>query len=90
MRQEMPAPPPGGPAARTPASQRPLEPESIDSMVIIDRQVDMVTPMCTQLTYEGLLDEIIGIKNGERILSESMRYPSLMDEIQRTSRCRQT
>jgi hypothetical protein len=35
----------------------------IDSMVILDRQVDMVTPLCTQLTYEGLIDEIIGIKN---------------------------
>lgn len=32
-------------------------------MVILDRQVDMVTPLCTQLTYEGLIDEIIGIKN---------------------------
>lgn len=32
-------------------------------MIILDRQVDMVTPLCTQLTYEGLIDEIIGIKN---------------------------
>ncbi len=24
----------------------------------------MVTPMCTQLTYEGLIDEVFGIKNG--------------------------
>lgn len=32
-------------------------------MVILDRQVDMVTPLCTQLTYEGLIDELIGIKN---------------------------
>ena len=23
-----------------------------------------MTPMCTQLTYEGLLDEVLGIKNG--------------------------
>lgn len=35
----------------------------IDSMIILDRQVDMVTPLCTQLTYEGLVDEIVGIKN---------------------------
>ena len=27
-------------------------------------QVDLVTPMCTQLTYEGLIDEVFGIKNG--------------------------
>lgn len=32
-------------------------------MIILDRQVDMVTPLCTQLTYEGLVDEVIGIKN---------------------------
>jgi hypothetical protein len=32
-------------------------------MIIIDRSVDWVTPMCTQLTYEGMLDEFIGIKN---------------------------
>ena len=27
----------------------------IDQLILIDREVDMVTPMCTQLTYEGLL-----------------------------------
>jgi len=30
---------------------------------LIDRTVDMITPMMTQLTYEGLIDEIFGIKN---------------------------
>lgn len=43
--------------------EEPLVPGPIDSIVVIDRHVDMVTPMCTQLTYEGLLDEIIGIRN---------------------------
>jgi vacuolar protein sorting-associated protein 33A len=38
---------------------------SIDTLVIIDRSVDMVTPMCTQLTYEGLLDEILGLNYGQ-------------------------
>ena len=33
-------------------------------IVLIDRDVDMVTPLCTQLTYEGLIDEIIGVQNG--------------------------
>jgi hypothetical protein len=27
------------------------------------RTVDMVTPMLSQLTYEGMIDEIYGIKN---------------------------
>jgi excinuclease UvrABC ATPase subunit len=35
----------------------------IDSLVILDRTVDLVTPMCTQLTYEGLIDEVYGIHN---------------------------
>ena len=36
----------------------------IDEMVLLDREIDMVTPMCTQLTYEGLIDETLQIKNG--------------------------
>ena len=35
----------------------------MDSLIILDRSVDWVTPMCTQLTYEGMIDEFIGIKN---------------------------
>lgn len=37
--------------------------EKVDALIIIDRSVDWVTPMCTQLTYEGMLDEFMGIKN---------------------------
>jgi len=37
---------------------------SIDEVILIDREVDCVTPLCTQLTYEGLLEETMGIKNG--------------------------
>ncbi|KAI9202754.1 Sec1-like protein [Polychytrium aggregatum] len=33
-----------------------------DSVLILDRSVDLITPMCTQLTYEGLIDEIFGIR----------------------------
>ncbi|KAF6754272.1 ATP binding protein [Ephemerocybe angulata] len=36
---------------------------NIDSLIVLDRRVDMITPLLTQLTYEGLLDELIGIKN---------------------------
>ena len=39
--------------------------EHIDSMIILDRAVDWATPMCTQLTYEGMLDEFVGIHHGE-------------------------
>ena len=35
----------------------------VDSLIVLDRRVDLITPLLTQLTYEGLLDELIGIKN---------------------------
>ncbi|KAG8997603.1 hypothetical protein FRB94_003312 [Tulasnella sp. JGI-2019a] len=37
--------------------------ELLDSLVIIDRSTDMITPLLTQLTYEGLVDELMGITN---------------------------
>ncbi|XP_010557601.1 PREDICTED: vacuolar protein-sorting-associated protein 33 homolog isoform X2 [Tarenaya hassleriana] len=36
----------------------------IDTLILLDREVDMVTPMLSQLTYEGLLDEFLHISNG--------------------------
>ncbi|KAG2328972.1 hypothetical protein Bca4012_021410 [Brassica carinata] len=36
----------------------------VDTLILLDREVDMVTPMCTQLTYEGLLNEFLHISNG--------------------------
>lgn len=35
----------------------------IDHLLLIDRSVDLITPMATQLTYEGLIDELFGINN---------------------------
>ena len=32
----------------------------VDTWVIIDRLADLVTPMVTPLTYEGLVDEVMG------------------------------
>ncbi|KAI4250795.1 MAG: hypothetical protein LQ352_005239, partial [Teloschistes flavicans] len=50
----------------TPASRLGMMPSAtIESLIIIDREVDMVTPLLTQLTYEGLIDEIFGIKNNQ-------------------------
>ena len=47
----------GGAAAAATMSQ------DIDSIILLDRSVDLVTPLLTQLTYEGLIDELFGIKN---------------------------
>ena len=47
----------------------------IDTLVLMDRTVDLVTPLSTQLTYEGLIDEIYGIKHCEWLLPPSC-HPS--------------
>ncbi|XP_059628339.1 vacuolar protein-sorting-associated protein 33 homolog [Cornus florida] len=44
----------------------------INTLILIDREVDMVTPMCTQLTYEGLLDEFLRVSNGAVELDSSI------------------
>ncbi|CDO73039.1 hypothetical protein BN946_scf185007.g93 [Trametes cinnabarina] len=49
--------------------------ETIDSLIILDRRVDMISPLLTQLTYEGLIDELIGIKNSHVELPVSLVSP---------------
>ncbi|XP_053557731.1 vacuolar protein sorting-associated protein 33A [Bombina bombina] len=34
-----------------------------DTLLLLDRNVDLLTPLATQLTYEGLIDEVYGIHN---------------------------
>ncbi|CAM9699279.1 unnamed protein product [Pylaiella littoralis] len=36
----------------------------IDTLILLDRKVDLVTALATPLTYEGLIDDLIGIENG--------------------------
>ncbi|GBE58828.1 vesicle transport protein [Babesia ovata] len=36
----------------------------VDEAVLIDRSVDLVTPMCLNFTYEGLLDNLFGAVKG--------------------------
>ena len=45
-----------------PVNQEPHIVPKIDTLILIDRTVDMITPMMNQLTYEGLIDENFGIK----------------------------
>ena len=57
------------------AHEKPLTPR-IENLVLIDRRVDLISPLSTQLTYEGLIDELFGIRNntatfpGRSFLSE--------------------
>ena len=32
-----------------------------ETMIILDRSLDFITPLCSQLTYEGLIDDTFGI-----------------------------
>lgn len=36
---------------------------AIDQLIILDRSIDILSAMATQLTYEGLIDEFYGINN---------------------------
>jgi hypothetical protein len=45
---------------------------TIESLIIIDREVDYTTPLLTQLTYEGLIDEVVGIQNNQADVDSSI------------------
>ncbi|GAB7347422.1 hypothetical protein MBLNU459_g4343t2 [Dothideomycetes sp. NU459] len=50
-----------------------MTPSSIvDNLIIIDREVDFPTALLTQLTYEGLIDEVFGIKNNQTEVDTSI------------------
>lgn len=38
--------------------------DGIDTLVMLDREADLMSILLTPLTYEGLIDECIGIENG--------------------------
>ena len=53
---------------KTSADVNGCEPQTmpqIDSLLIMDRTVDLLTPLLFQLTYEGLIDEIFNIKTSK-------------------------
>lgn len=45
---------------------------TIESLIVIDREVDYATPLLTQLTYEGLIDEVVGIQNNQADVDSSV------------------
>jgi hypothetical protein len=45
---------------------------TIESLIVIDREVDYATPLLTQLTYEGLVDEVVGIQNNQADVDSSI------------------
>ncbi len=45
--------------------------DKILGMIVLDRSVDFITPLLSNYTYEGLIDDIFGIKNGEIKVKQS-------------------
>ena len=45
-------------------------PPQIDTLLLIDRNVDLLTPLFTQLTYEGLIDELYGIHHSKYLIKK--------------------
>ncbi|KAJ9615674.1 Vacuolar protein-sorting-associated protein 33 [Cladophialophora chaetospira] len=45
---------------------------TIEQLIVIDRDVDFATVLLTQLTYEGLIDELIGIKHNRADVDSSV------------------
>lgn len=54
------------------ASEEPLIVSEIDRLILIDRECDLVTPNVSQLTYEGMIDEVFGINNSSVDLPAEM------------------
>lgn len=46
--------------------------EGVDTMILLDREVDLFSCLLTPLTYEGLIDECVGIENGRVKLDASV------------------
>ena len=49
--------------------------DEILGMIVLDRNVDFITPMTTNYTYEGLFDEFFGIKLGNSYVEKSLYVP---------------
>ncbi|OJD10848.1 hypothetical protein AJ78_08249 [Emergomyces pasteurianus Ep9510] len=49
---------------------------TMESLIIIDRDVDFATPLLTQLTYEGLVDEFFEIANNQAEVDSMVIGPS--------------
>jgi hypothetical protein len=46
--------------------------EEIFSLIVFDRAVDFITPMCSNYTYEGLIDEYFGIEYNKILVKDNL------------------
>ncbi|KAL9102761.1 MAG: hypothetical protein Q9163_002123 [Psora crenata] len=54
----------------------PMPSSYIESLIVIDREIDFATPLLTQLTYEGLIDEMFSIENNQAEIDSSIVGPA--------------
>lgn len=47
----------------------------IDALIMFDRDIDTITPFCVMQTFEGFLDENVGIKTCQTTVKNSVLYP---------------
>jgi hypothetical protein len=62
----------------------------IDGLVLMDRSVDFYTPLATQMTYEGVIDEFFGIRCGsievdDKVLEPESKGPTTKKTLYLTS-----
>lgn len=62
---------------------------STESLIIIDREVDFGTALLTQLTYEGLIDETVGIKHNQAEVDTTIAGPTALPQVQESSKAPQ-
>ena len=46
--------------------------DEIFSLIVFDRSVDFITPMCSNYTYEGLIDEYFGIEYNKILVKDNL------------------
>jgi len=57
----------------------------IDQIILLDRSLDYVTPLCSQLTYEGMMDDVYDIKCGELEIDAQILDETKSGKIKLTS-----
>ncbi|KAH1490464.1 hypothetical protein LV164_001622 [Aspergillus fumigatus] len=87
MRKELDAEESSG--LRGPSARGLLPSASTESLIIIDRMVDFGTPLLTQLTYEGLIDEFVGIKNNQADVDTAIVGANSVPQAQESSKAPQ-
>lgn len=50
------------------------EGEVLEAVILIDRTVDPISPICIQTTYHGMLDEILGVDTCNYLLPQVLHF----------------